>query len=136
MPYLNLSAKTTADETLLRKVLNELCNSQEKEISVTLCTAQEIQALNKKYRRQNKPTDVLSFESGDIIIAPAVAKINAKKYHNSLDAELIYLMIHGLCHLRGHDHAGDQDTEKMRRAENKLLACVRKKYNIAVRGRI
>ena len=136
MPYLNLLTKTTADSVLLRKILIDLCRAREKEISVTLCSQNQIRIFNQKYRHQNSPTDVLSFATGDIIIAPAVAWQNACRYQHSLTAELIYLMIHGLCHLRGHDHDRQQNIRRMRQAENKLLAYVRKKYNIIIVGRI
>ena len=136
MHYLNVLTKTTADTRLLHKVLADLCRQNSSAVHLSLCSKSQIQALNKKFRRVNKPTDVLSFTSGDIIIAPAIAKINAKKYRNSLSAELIYLLIHGLCHLRGHNHAGQKDTKRMRQAENKLLAYIRKKYNIMITGRI
>ena len=136
MHYLNILTKTAADTSLLRKVLADLGRQSKQDIYLSLCSKSQIQALNKKYRRINKPTDVLSFSSGDIIITPAIAKVNAKKYHNSLNAELIYLLIHGFCHLHGHDHAGQKDTKRMRQAENKFLTYIRKKYNIIITGRI
>jgi rRNA maturation RNase YbeY len=79
---------------------------------------------------------VLSFAGGDIVIAPALAAQNARKYRNTLAAEIIYLIIHALCHLRGHDHANRAGAARMRAAENRLLAYVRKKYNIRLMGRI
>ncbi|MDR2431524.1 MAG: rRNA maturation RNase YbeY [Candidatus Margulisbacteria bacterium] len=106
------------------------------DLSITFCTRRQMQALNKKFRGLNQPTDVLSFAGGDIVIAPALAAQNARKYRNAFRAEIIYLIIHALCHLRGYDHAGRADTARMRAAENRLLAYIRKKYNIQLTGRI
>jgi rRNA maturation RNase YbeY len=106
------------------------------EISVTLCGKQTIRRLNQKFRRQNKATDVLSFDCGDIIICPAAAAANAKKYRNTLAHELLYLLIHGICHLQGHDHATPRETARMQKAEQRYLAYLRKKYKILIMGRI
>lgn len=112
-----------------------------KDVSITFCTNSFIQKLNKKYRGYDKPTDVLSFPLeddqllGDIIIATPTARSNAKTYGNTLTAELQYLIIHGLCHLLGHDHGSPQETKAMRHLENILLQEVAKD-NIIVSGRI
>lgn len=138
MYFLNQTDNTKIDTAVLRKVLPSLIKKSgyRQALSITFCRKKQIQALNKKFRRQNKPTDVLSFASGDIVIATALAKSNAKKYHNTLTAELLYLIVHGLCHLSGHDHTKIKDTVQMRQAENKLLAYLGKKYNIMITGRI
>ncbi|MDR1996822.1 MAG: rRNA maturation RNase YbeY [Candidatus Margulisbacteria bacterium] len=138
MLYLNQLVRVRADLAFLRRAAAELCRKTGRrgDLSITFCSARQIQRLNQKFRRDNKPTDVLSFDSGDIVIAPAVARSNARKYRQTLTAELLYLIIHGLCHLRGHDHSGPADTARMRRAENRLLAYTRKKYNIQLTGRI
>lgn len=112
-----------------------------KELSITFCNKAFIKKLNRNYRDQDKPTDVLSFSLedstllGDIIIALPVARANAQKYGNTLAAELQYLIIHGICHLLGHDHADPQATLAMRKQENRLLQEVSKDH-IIVSGRI
>lgn len=112
-----------------------------KNISITFCTKKFIQNLNKTYRGYNQPTDVLSFPLedkkllGDIIIAVPVARENAQRYGNTLGAELLYLIIHGLCHLLGHDHGTVRETKAMRHLENTLLQELRKDH-IIVAGRI
>jgi probable rRNA maturation factor len=55
---------------------------------------------------------------GDIAIAPAVAKRNAKTYGRTLPEELNILMLHGVLHLLGYDH--ETDRGEMNRTEKKL----------------
>ncbi|MDR1113897.1 MAG: rRNA maturation RNase YbeY [Candidatus Margulisbacteria bacterium] len=133
MHYLNKLVPAKIDRVIVSDLLQK---SGLAEISVTLCDKQTIRNLNRKFRRQNKATDVLSFDCGDIIICPAVAAANAKKYRNSLSHELLYLLIHGLCHLQGHDHGAPRATALMQKAEQRYLAYLRKKYKILIRGRI
>lgn len=120
--------------------------------SVTICLVSDarIAEWNRVYRRKNKPTDVLSFPAGehgrngsgklarqfagtavadekylgDIAIAPAVARQNARADGNSLHHELRILTLHGLLHLMGYDHETDDGT--MERIEMRL----RKKLRI------
>ena len=59
---------------------------------------------------------------GDVVICPAVAAANATAAHGRVDDELALLVVHGLLHLLGHDHAEPEETEAMRRRERELLA--------------
>jgi probable rRNA maturation factor len=87
-------------------------------VTIRLATDEEVRGLNKKYRRQDRVTDVLSFlleeklpygfYAGDILICWTVAKKQARENHHSLQKELLLLMIHGLLHLHGQDHEKDQ----------------------------
>ena len=99
--------------------------------AIALVTDAEISRLNKKYRKKNKPTDVLSFPAqnsakrpnknkflGDIAIAPAVARRYAQKNGRSLQTELCILILHGILHLMGYDH--ETDRGQMDRIERQL----------------
>jgi probable rRNA maturation factor len=72
-----------------------------------------MQDLNRRYRRKNKPTDVLSFPSGvagvagDIAISLEIAAANAVEIGHSLATEVKVLILHGLLHLAGYDHETD-----------------------------
>ncbi len=100
----------------------------------------EIKNLNKKFRKKNKITDVLSFPFytkkvlkkklklkeeiylGDIIIN--LNKLNNKQTLNKFKKEFDKLWIHGLVHLFGHDHKKKEDFTKMARVENKYFNIV------------
>ena len=83
-----------------------------------------VQQLNRRYRRKDAPTDVLSFASdergylGDVVIAAGVARRQAKQAGHSLQHELRVLALHGLLHLLGYDH--ERDNGRMARIEVRL----------------
>ena len=87
-------------------------NKETENISVAFVSPEEIHKLNKKYRKKDKPTDVLSFEKvsdfrdecAEIIICPAVVRENAKESRLSLKKELAKILIHGVLHALGYDH--------------------------------
>ncbi|MCM0606222.1 MAG: rRNA maturation RNase YbeY [Xanthomonadaceae bacterium] len=99
---------------------------------VSLVSDSEIQKLNKKYRRKNKPTDVLSFPAsseffklghlGELIIAEGVLKKQAREFKHSATVELKILMAHGFLHLLGLDHElSEKHSSAMAKWEEKLL---------------
>ena len=58
---------------------------------------------------------------GDVVLCPAVAQRQAPEHGQTFDDELALLVVHGLLHLLGHDHAEDSDATAMRRREQELL---------------
>jgi len=93
-------------------------------ITVAVVPDRRVRALNRRYRRKDSPTDVLSFpadepgELGDVVIAHGVAARQAAAAGHSLGTELRVLALHGLLHLLGYDHERDDGT--MRRLERRL----------------
>ena len=83
------------------------------EVNIYVTSSREMQDLNRRYRRKNKPTDVLSFPSrapgvaGDIAISLEIAATNAADIGHSLATEVKVLILHGLLHLAGYDHETD-----------------------------
>jgi probable rRNA maturation factor len=96
------------------------------EVAIALVTDRRIRALNHRYRRKDKATDVLSFPSGepgelgDIVIATGVARRQARDAGHPYDTELRVLALHGLLHLLGYDHHGKDDQGRMARLEARL----------------
>ncbi len=100
--------------------------------SILLTTNREIQDLNKKYRKKNKATDVLSFHLteneqlkqkylGDIVISVQKARLQAKERSVSVEEELLMLLIHGFLHLIGYDHEKLKDEKIMFSLQSKIL---------------
>lgn len=88
------------------------------ELSVAFVPDPMIAELNRQYRKVDGPTDVLSFEGmppilGDIVISPAYAERSAEKAGRSLDKELCVLLVHGILHLMGLDHAEPEEERVM-----------------------
>jgi probable rRNA maturation factor len=91
------------------------------EISILVAGNRRIQALNRRFRKKNKPTDVLSFRrdgGGDIAISADIARRNAARYRHSTASEMKILVLHGMLHLAGHDHETDHGS--MAKLEDKL----------------
>jgi probable rRNA maturation factor len=93
------------------------------EVSILVAGNRRIQALNRRFRKKNKPTDVLSFPregGGDIAISADIARQNAARYRHSAASELKVLMLHGMLHLAGYDH--EEDNGRMENLEARLRA--------------
>ena len=58
---------------------------------------------------------------GDVVVCPAVAEANAREHAGTLDDELALLVVHGILHVLGHDHAVADEAEGMQRREIELL---------------
>lgn len=102
------------------------------ELSVALVGDAEIRALNKRWRKKDKATDVLSFPAGDwpgpgprplgdVVISLATTRRVASELGHRVEDELSRYLAHGLLHLLGHDHVRRGDAVKMARAEAQLL---------------
>ena len=97
------------------------------QISVLLSHNAFIQTLNKTYRQQDKPTNVLSFPQnetyhlGDIILAYETICDEATKQKKTFKDHLIHLVIHGLLHLLGYDHETEKEAQEMEALEIEIL---------------
>jgi probable rRNA maturation factor len=111
------------------------------QLDLTLVGEAEMADLNRTHMGQAGPTDVLSFPldladglpvdadpdgvpplAGDIVICPAVARRNAPAHAGTLDDEMALLVVHGVLHLLGHDHAEADERAVMQARERALLA--------------
>jgi probable rRNA maturation factor len=93
-------------------------------VTIAIAPDARVRALNKRFRRKDEATDVLSFpagergELGDVVIAAGVARRQALAAGHSLQTELRVLALHGLLHLLGYDH--ETDDGRMSRVERRL----------------
>src|SRR3954468_4294355 len=93
-------------------------------MTVAIVSDARVRALNRKFRKKDKLTDVLSFPSderdflGDVVIAEGVARRQARDAGHALATELRVLALHGLLHLLGYDH--EHDDGRMARFERRL----------------
>jgi probable rRNA maturation factor len=91
---------------------------------LVFCTNQAIRRLNRRYRRTDRATDVLSFAFGDddllgeIYISPCRAAVQARHYRLTYPEEILRLFIHGFYHLLGYDHTTKTGRIKMEEMEN------------------
>lgn len=101
------------------------------ELSILLCDDARIRDLNRVWRGVDAPTDVLSFPQdaeyggvrilGDVVVSVPTAARQAAGEGHDLRAELRVLLVHGVCHLLGHDHHEEAEARAMRAEEERLL---------------
>ncbi len=89
--------------------------------TVVLASDQTVQRLNARHRGRNKPTNVLTFDSGDIVLALGVVRREARAQRRRPAHHLAHLVVHGALHLQGHDHADPGDARRMEMQEARLL---------------
>ena len=82
------------------------------EVDILITGNRQVRALNRRFRKKNKATDVLSFprdggQGGDIAISAPIAVENASRYGHTTADELKVLILHGILHLAGYDHERD-----------------------------
>lgn len=106
------------------------------EVSVLCVDEESITALNRTHMDVDGPTDVLAFPLdvpgetaqgeiailGDVVLCPAVAAAQAGEQGKTAQAELDLLVVHGLLHLLGHDHAEEGEKAVMFGLTDRLLA--------------
>lgn len=80
-----------------------------------------VKRLNLRHRGQNKSTNVLTFDTGDIVLALGVVQREARAAGRRPAHHLAHLVVHGALHLRGHDHGLPGDARRMEMAETRLL---------------
>lgn len=103
------------------------------EMSIVLADSRRVRQLNHQFREVNAPTDVLSFGMnetlpdghdylGDVVIGVQVARTQAHQTGHDLLAELSLLVIHGVLHLLGYDHATPEERAAMWTVQDDILA--------------
>ena len=106
--------------------------------TIFLTNSMNMKKLNKKFRKKNKPTDVLSFPSfeikslksikekkiyiGDIATSYEIINLRSKKSNFFLEFDKVW--VHGLLHLIGYDHIKNKDYYRMNRIEKRILSSI------------
>lgn len=122
-------------------VLSEEGLPAESEVDITFVDDEAIADLNTRHMGRSGPTDVLAFPLlsltpgvvparepagppimlGDVIVAPAYVARQAAVLGVPVEAEMALMVVHGLLHLLGYDHAEEADAELMEGRERRLL---------------
>ncbi len=106
------------------------------EVSVRVVDAGEMRALNRRFRRQDKTTNVLAFPGGelaglpaeagrllgDIVVCAPVVRAEADAQDKPLADHWAHMLVHGMLHLLGHDHVEPRQARNMERLEAEILA--------------
>ena len=118
-------------EKIIKGVLKKVKNK--KEFNIIFVDDEEIQRINREYRKIDRVTDVISFalcddpdnqmenELGDIFIDLDQAFRQAEDYGHSITREVAFLAVHGYLHLCGYDHMTKEDEEVMFKKQDEIL---------------
>jgi probable rRNA maturation factor len=138
----NESGVEADDASLVRLAtfaLDELRIHPLAEVSILLVDEDTMSAYHEKYLGEPGPTDVLSFPMdelrpptdgeeppvgllGDIVLCPAVTERQAQEHHRTASEEAEYLLVHGLLHLLGYDHASPEEHAEMFGLTDKIIS--------------
>ena len=95
------------------------------QLTLRVVGALEGRNLNKRFRKKNRATNVLSFSygkgAGDVVLCHPVVAREARAQGKSVAAHYAHLVVHGVLHLRGYDHAAKAQAAKMQTREIRLL---------------
>jgi probable rRNA maturation factor len=99
-------------------------------VTILLADDAAVRELNARFREKDRPTNVLSFPAprnperhlGDIALAYGVCAREAAEQGKPLAHHLMHLTVHGVLHLLGYDHIGDDEAEAMEGLERAVLA--------------
>jgi probable rRNA maturation factor len=91
------------------------------EIFVLLVSDRRMASLHRQFLNQTGPTDVLTFQHGEIFISVETARKHARTFGNSLARELRLYIVHGLLHLHGFDDRKRADAHRMAKIQKRIL---------------
>ena len=95
------------------------------EVEVSIVSDRVIADVHRRFMDIPGPTDVITFEHGEIVMSAQTAGQYAARYGHPLDQELALYIIHGLLHLNGYEDATARGAARMRRLQERLLqACL------------
>ena len=121
-------------ENAALEALRHQAAPEDAELTLVLTDDAQLHALNKEYLDVDAPTDVLSFPSdqtdpetgsryvGDILISVERAAAQAAAAGHATEAEVQLLVVHGVLHLLGHDHADPEEKARMWQAQAEILS--------------
>ena len=122
-------------ENKLIKAFEYLCSKEKisnSSINFRILNDSEMIELNKKFRKKNKSTNVLSFTNddisksltrnlGDIAVSYELIEEESKQLNKNFDDHIIHMLIHGVYHILGLNHENDTTANKMENKEIELL---------------
>jgi len=127
-------------DRLARAILSDVAETSA-ELGILFVGDQRMRGLNRRYRGQDRTTDVLAFAMreastphasrltprplGDVVVSIPTAQRQARQRGRSLDEELTVLLVHGILHLCGYDHErSEKEARRMHRREGMILRSI------------
>jgi len=91
-------------------------------VDVILVSDRRMSGMHRQFMNVSGPTDVITFQHGEIFISAETARENARRFRKNLEAELCLYVAHGLLHLCGFDDKNARDAKEMEAAQKKVVA--------------
>jgi probable rRNA maturation factor len=91
------------------------------EVAILIVSDRRMASLHRRFMNESGPTDVITFQHGEIFISADTAKRNARRFGNPLARELRLYVVHGLLHLHGFDDRDPAGARKMEGVQQKIL---------------
>jgi probable rRNA maturation factor len=91
------------------------------ELEVSIVSDRAIAAVHRRFMNIAGPTDVITFDHGEIIVSAATAARHAREYGQRIEHELGLYIIHGVLHLNGHDDLVEPAAARMKETQANLL---------------
>jgi probable rRNA maturation factor len=92
------------------------------EVSVVLVSDRRMAELHQRFLQQPGPTDVITFQHGEIFVSTETARRQARRFGSSLEHELRLYIAHGLLHLHGFDDKEAHSSAEMKRTQETIVA--------------
>lgn len=96
------------------------------EVSVVFLSNRRMAELHRRFLHTAGPTDVITFQHGEIFVSVEVARRNARRFGSSVEGELRLYIAHGLLHLHRFDDNDAAGAAEMERAQKKLVMAATK----------
>ena len=94
------------------------------EIDVNLVSDRRIAAIHRRFLNEPGPTDVITFQHGEIFISTETAQRQARQFGTTFDDELRLYVVHGLLHLQGFDDKTQKGAAEMKRIQERIIAAL------------
>jgi probable rRNA maturation factor len=129
MVEINNLSKSKIPVKIIKKIVEKFLNInnlKNKDVSIAFVGDARIRKLNKQYRQKDQTTDILSFagegeQLGELVINFQQIKRQSKQFSQSINEELIFILVHGLLHLVGHEDSTKKGRLNMERVGVKFI---------------
>ena len=98
--------------------------SELRQIDVVLVSDRRVAEIHRRFLKDATPTDVITFQHGEIVVSAETAKRHARRFGTSMHHELQLYLVHGLLHLHGYDDKTPRGAAEMRRLQERIVARV------------
>jgi probable rRNA maturation factor len=114
-----------ADIALLECALCSADGRQLPEVDVAIVSDRVIARVHEQFMNIPGPTDVITFEHGEIVMSAETAVVHSRRYGQAVNIELALYTVHGLLHLNGYEDAAAGDAQRMRKTQERIMkACL------------